>query len=48
MPELADRIKKYQDPNEADKLFKLQSNLQETVSIMTKNLDDVRISLHIR
>jgi len=36
-------IKKYQDPKEADKLLKLQSDLQEVNKIMTKNLDDVRI-----
>ena len=47
MPELATRIKKFQDPNEADKLYKLQSNLEETVIIMNKNLDDVRFSYEI-
>ena len=34
-------IKKYQDPKEADKLLKLQSELLEVNKIMTKNLDDV-------
>ena len=36
------KIKKYQDPKEADKLLKLQTNLEEVTSIMNKNLDDVR------
>jgi len=36
-------IKKYQDPKEADKLLKLQSELQEVNKIMTKNLDDVML-----
>eukprot|EP00330_Aristerostoma_sp_ATCC50986_P004639 CAMPEP_0114582806 /NCGR_PEP_ID=MMETSP0125-20121206/6688_1 /TAXON_ID=485358 ORGANISM="Aristerostoma sp., Strain ATCC 50986" /NCGR_SAMPLE_ID=MMETSP0125 /ASSEMBLY_ACC=CAM_ASM_000245 /LENGTH=74 /DNA_ID=CAMNT_0001775929 /DNA_START=451 /DNA_END=675 /DNA_ORIENTATION=- len=34
-------IKKYQDPKEADKLLKLQSQLEEVNKIMTKNLDDI-------
>lgn len=41
MPALEAMIKKYQDPKEADKLLKLQSELQEVNKIMTKNLDDV-------
>ena len=45
MPELAMKIKKFQDPNEADKLYKLQSNLEETVVIMNKNLDDVNFKI---
>ena len=40
-PALETMIKKYQDPKEADKLLKLQSELQEVNKIMTKNLDDV-------
>jgi len=34
-------IKKYQDPKEADKLMKLQSQLEEVNQIMTRNLDDI-------
>lgn len=41
MPELNDKIKKYQDPKEADKLLKLQSNLEEVTTIMNRNLDDL-------
>lgn len=35
-------IKKYQDPKEADKLLKLQNELDQVTNIMYKNLDDVR------
>lgn len=41
MPELDIKIKKYQDPKEADKLLKLQTNLEEVTTIMNKNLDDL-------
>jgi len=41
VPALETMIKKYQDPKEADKLLKLQSELQEVNKIMTKNLDDI-------
>jgi len=42
VPVLEDKIKKYQDPREADKLLEIQSELEEVSKIMTKNLDDVR------
>jgi len=41
IPELDGKIKKYQDPKEADKLLKLQTNLEEVTTIMNKNLDDL-------
>jgi len=41
LPALETMIKKYQDPKEADKLLKLQSELKEVNTIMTKNLDDI-------
>lgn len=41
VPSLEGMIKKYQDPKEADKLLKLQSQLEEVDTIMRKNLDDV-------
>mmetsp|Transcript_23467 Transcript_23467/g.27185 ORF Transcript_23467/g.27185 Transcript_23467/m.27185 type:complete len:203 (+) Transcript_23467:51-659(+) len=34
-------IKKYQDPKEADKLLKLQSELDDVTQLMYKNLDDI-------
>lgn len=42
VPKLDDMIKKYQDPKEADKLMKLESELQETTSILHKTMDEVK------
>lgn len=47
IPNLQAMIKKYQDPKQADKLLKLQSDLQEINQIMTKNLDDVKWSVEL-
>jgi len=41
IPALETMIKKYQDPKEADKLLKLQSELQEVNRIMTRNFDEI-------
>jgi len=40
-PDIELKIKKYQDPKEADKLLKLQNNLEEVTNIMNQNLDDL-------
>lgn len=38
---LQEYIKKYQDPTEADKLLKIQKNLDEVKGIMHKNIDEL-------
>ena len=42
LPFLEIMIKKYQDPTEADKLLKLQKELDEINKVMSKNIDEVR------
>jgi len=38
---MAEDLKKYQDPNEADKLLKIQKNLDDIKDIMHKNIEEV-------
>jgi synaptobrevin family protein YKT6 len=41
IPEFDGKFKKYVDPTEADKLMKIQKDLDEVQSIMVKNINDV-------
>lgn len=41
-PQLDVMIKKYQDPKEADKLLKLESELGNVQTMLTKTMTDVR------
>lgn len=38
-------IKKYQDPKEADKILKLESELEDVQKMLTKTLGDVRLAV---
>lgn len=38
---LEDSLKKYQNPKEADKLMKIQKELDDVKDIMTKNIEEV-------
>ena len=40
-PELDQMIKKYQDPKEADKLMKIESELDEIQDMLTKTMADL-------
>eukprot|EP00667_Euglena_gracilis_P020475 EG_transcript_22181 len=40
-PELAAALSKYQDPNEADKILKIQKDLEETKTIMHQAIGDL-------
>merc|ERR1711879_613025 len=41
MPTLATDLAKYQKPEEADKIMKIQQNLEEVKGVMHKNIDEV-------
>jgi len=40
-PELADYIKKYQDPQQADSIMKIQKELDETKIVLHKTIESV-------
>ncbi|KAI9307298.1 Longin-like domain-containing protein [Cunninghamella echinulata] len=40
-PELAEYLKKYQDPKQADAIMKVQNELDETTAILHKTIDSV-------
>ncbi|CAO3627348.1 unnamed protein product [Cunninghamella blakesleeana] len=40
-PELADYLRKYQDPKQADTIMKVQNELDETTAILHKTIDSV-------
>ncbi|KAL8444403.1 hypothetical protein Emag_005498 [Eimeria magna] len=41
LPECADLLKKYQNPLEADKLLKVQRDLDEVKDVMLKNIEEL-------
>ncbi|MES1914884.1 MAG: hypothetical protein MHM6MM_006911 [Cercozoa sp. M6MM] len=41
VPEIAEKMRQYQDPEEADKLLRIQRNIDEVMEIMHRNMEEI-------